>query len=67
MAKRKRFKSKALEFAYDRYLGPDPKLAGAFEEELAAAVLRSKRINKVRNQDVTPHPVPLPTGEGENN
>ncbi len=37
MSKKRRFKSKALQFAYDRYVARDPELATAFEEELAAA------------------------------
>lgn len=37
MSKKRQFRSKALKFAYDRYIGDDPKLAAAFEEELAAA------------------------------
>ncbi len=37
MSKKRRFKSKALQFAQDRYIGEDPKLVAAFEEELRAA------------------------------
>jgi DNA-binding XRE family transcriptional regulator len=37
MSKKRRFRSKALQFAYDRYIGDDAELAAAFEEELAAA------------------------------
>jgi ribosome-binding protein aMBF1 (putative translation factor) len=32
-----KIKSKALQFAYDRYIGKDPESAAAFEEELSAA------------------------------
>lgn len=37
MSKKRRFRSKALQFAYDRYIGEDRELSAAFEEELAAA------------------------------
>lgn len=37
MSKKRIFRSKALRYAYDRYIGDDPKSAAAFEEELAAA------------------------------
>jgi len=49
MSKRRRFKSKALQFAYDRYVGHDPELAAAFEEELAAADIANK-IYKLRTK-----------------
>ena len=42
MPKKKPFRSKALRFAYDRYIGQDPKLAASFEEELAAAEIASQ-------------------------
>jgi ribosome-binding protein aMBF1 (putative translation factor) len=42
MPKKRRFKSKTLEFVYDRYIGDDPKLAAAFEEDLAAADIASQ-------------------------
>jgi ribosome-binding protein aMBF1 (putative translation factor) len=45
MAKKRRFKSKALQFAYDRYIGADSELAAAFEEELAAADVASQIYN----------------------
>lgn len=37
MSKKKQFKSKTLQFTYDRYVGKDPELAAYFEDELAAA------------------------------
>ncbi len=49
MSKKRRFKSKALQFAYDRYVGDDPELAVAFEEELAAADIASQ-IYKLRRR-----------------
>jgi len=49
MLKKERFRSKALQFAYDRYIGEDPKLAAAFEEELAAAELAGQ-IYKLRRR-----------------
>ena len=42
MAKKRQFRSRALQFAYDRYIGADPELAAAFEEELSAADLASR-------------------------
>jgi ribosome-binding protein aMBF1 (putative translation factor) len=45
MAKKRQFKSKSLQFAYDRYIGADPKLAAAFEEELSAADVASQIYN----------------------
>jgi DNA-binding XRE family transcriptional regulator len=38
----KRIKSRALQFAYDRYVGADPALAAAFEEELSKAEIASQ-------------------------
>jgi len=49
MPKKKRFKSNAPQFAYDRYVGTDPKLEAAFEEELAAADIACQ-IYKLRTQ-----------------
>ena len=49
MSKKRRFKSKALQFAYDRYIGEDPELAAAFAEELAAADIASQ-IYKLRRR-----------------
>jgi ribosome-binding protein aMBF1 (putative translation factor) len=37
MATKKRFKSPALNYAYDRYIGEDESKAESFEEELANA------------------------------
>lgn len=45
MAKKRDFRSKALQFAYDRYVGEDPELAAAFEEELASADIASQIYN----------------------
>jgi len=45
MAKKRQFKSKALQFAYERYVGEDPELAAAFEEELSAADIASQIYN----------------------
>jgi ribosome-binding protein aMBF1 (putative translation factor) len=45
MAKKGRFKSKALQFAYDRYIGEDPELAAAFDEELSAADIATQIYN----------------------
>lgn len=45
MSKKGRFKSKALEFAYKRYVGDDRELAAAFEEELAAADIARQVYN----------------------
>jgi ribosome-binding protein aMBF1 (putative translation factor) len=47
MPKKKQFKSKALRFAYDRYVGQDPELAAFLEEELAAADI-ANQIYKLR-------------------
>jgi ribosome-binding protein aMBF1 (putative translation factor) len=49
MPTKKQFKSKALRFAYDRYIGQDPELAASFEEKLAAADVASQ-IYKLRTQ-----------------
>ena len=45
MAAKIRFKSKALQFAYDRYIGDDPALAAAFEAELSEAKIASQICN----------------------
>ncbi len=45
MPKKKRFKSKALQFAYDRYVGNGPELVAAFEEELLAADIATQIYN----------------------
>ncbi len=45
MSKKTRFKSKALQFAYNRYISQDPELAAAFEEELSAADIASQIYN----------------------
>ncbi len=49
MSQKRRFKGRALQFAYDRYVGQDPELAAAFEEELAAADVASQ-IYKLRTR-----------------
>lgn len=49
MSKKRRFVSKALQFTYDRYIGEDPELAVAFEEELASADIASQ-IYKLRRR-----------------
>lgn len=49
MPKKKQFKSNALRFAYDRYVGKDPELAVSFEEELAAADI-ANQIYKLRTK-----------------
>ncbi|MGD0696597.1 MAG: helix-turn-helix transcriptional regulator [Terriglobia bacterium] len=49
MADQRRFKSPALEYAYDRYVGNDASKAAAFEEELANAEIAS-RIYKLRKK-----------------
>ena len=41
----KKIKSKALQFAYDRYVGEDPELAAAFEEELLTVDVASQIYN----------------------
>ncbi|MGD0127679.1 MAG: helix-turn-helix domain-containing protein [Terriglobia bacterium] len=45
MAKKREFRSKALQFAYDRYVGEDPKLAAVFEEELSLADIATQIYN----------------------
>jgi len=45
MSTKTRFKSKALQFAYDRYIGEDPERAAAFEEELSAADIATQIYN----------------------
>ena len=45
MTMAKKIKSKALKFAYDRYIGDDPELAAAFEEELSRADIASQIYN----------------------
>lgn len=45
MSKTRRFRSKALQFTYDRYVGDDPELAAAFEEDLAAADIATQIYN----------------------
>ena len=47
MSKKKQFKSRTLQFAYDRYVGQDPELTAYFEEELAAADV-ARQIYKLR-------------------
>jgi DNA-binding XRE family transcriptional regulator len=42
MAVKKKMKSAALQFAYDRYIGHNPERAASFEEELANAELARK-------------------------
>lgn len=42
MAPRKKMKSAALQFAYDRYIGNKPERAASFEEELANADIARK-------------------------
>jgi ribosome-binding protein aMBF1 (putative translation factor) len=49
MSKKKQFKSKALQFTHDRYVGQDPERVASFEEELAAADVASQ-IYKLRTQ-----------------
>lgn len=49
MANKKRFKSSALEYAYDRYVGNDPAKEASFKEELANAEIAS-RIYKLRKK-----------------
>lgn len=49
MPKKKQFRSNALQFAYDRYVGQDAELAASFDEELAAADVASQ-IYKLRTQ-----------------
>lgn len=49
MPKKRRFRSKALQFAYDRYIGDDPEMAAAFVEELSAADIATQIYN-LRNR-----------------
>jgi ribosome-binding protein aMBF1 (putative translation factor) len=49
MAAKRRFKSKGLQYAYDRYIGDDQELAGLFEEEIFVADVASQ-IYKLRTQ-----------------
>ena len=42
MVKKRQFKSDALQFAYNRYIGKDPAMVAAFEEELSAADIASQ-------------------------
>ena len=49
MPAKKRFKSPALQFAYDRYIGKDPARSASFEEELAGAEI-SSQIHKLRTR-----------------
>jgi DNA-binding XRE family transcriptional regulator len=42
MAAQKKFPSKALQYAYDRYIGENPQQVAAYEEELANAELARK-------------------------
>ena len=47
MPNQKRFKSTALQYAFNRYIGKDPTRAAALEEELAAAEIAGK-IHRLR-------------------
>ncbi|MGH9439823.1 MAG: helix-turn-helix domain-containing protein [Terriglobia bacterium] len=49
MANEKRFKSPALRYAYERYIGNDTAKAASFEEDLANAEIAS-RIHKLRTK-----------------
>ena len=49
MSRKRQFKSPALQYAYDRYVGADRELAAAFEEGLAAADVASQ-ISKLRSR-----------------
>lgn len=49
MGRKSRFASKALEFAYDRYVGKDKEKADAFEAELANADV-ARKIYDLRTQ-----------------
>jgi DNA-binding XRE family transcriptional regulator len=49
MSRRSRFESKALRFAYDRYVDRDPERAAQFEEELANAEV-ARKIYDLRNK-----------------
>ncbi len=45
MSKKRRLRSKALQVAYDRYIGDHPELTAAFEEELAGAEIAAQIYN----------------------
>src|SRR5271157_705842 len=49
MNNERRFNSKGLQYAYDRYVGADRELAAAFEEDLSAADVASQ-IYKLRSR-----------------
>lgn len=49
MPAKKRFKSPALQFAYDRYIGKDPARAASFEEELAGAAIAGQ-VHRLRTR-----------------
>ncbi len=49
MSAKKRFKSPALQFAYDRYIGKDPARAASFEEEVAGAAIAGQ-IHRLRTR-----------------
>ena len=49
MKKKRQFKSPALKFAYDRYVGADQELSAAFEDDLSAADVASQ-IYKLRSR-----------------
>jgi ribosome-binding protein aMBF1 (putative translation factor) len=49
MASKRRFKSPALNYAYDRYIGEDKAKAASFEEELANAEIAGQ-IYKLRKR-----------------
>jgi ribosome-binding protein aMBF1 (putative translation factor) len=48
-AKRRKFKSAALQWTYDRYIGNDPKEIEAFEEEVINAEI-SRKIYDLRTK-----------------
>jgi ribosome-binding protein aMBF1 (putative translation factor) len=45
VSKKRKFRTKALQFACDRYIGDDAELAAAFEGELAAADIATQIYN----------------------
>lgn len=49
MPAQKRFKSPALQFAYDRYIGKDPARAASFEEKLAGAAIGGQ-VHRLRTR-----------------
>ncbi len=49
MANKRRFKSKALQYAYNRYVANNPERAASFEEELGGAEIASA-IYKLRTR-----------------